>query len=235
MPEGIDISVFSLYCVTCIVGLQSFSFDSTVIRSKIPLGGKQGMGRPVSKFFCVSLIATHEWLSVLESASCDEVRLLIWWTGSVVCPSKGKGSAWLGSHSLILVDLQVKYTASTVTFNISGSQGIELLVLVFLLWGLQLFPYVLHNCSHLFHPSAVKWIPPSWRIILMINPFVSGGSPSCSLFSIFQTICVLCTCVFLKMFFLWDGVWLLWHSRSEFLPLQDFDIAALFKCSKFHF
>lgn len=31
---------------------------------------------------------------------------------------------------------------------------LKFLVLVFLLWGLQLFPYVLHNCSHFFHPSS---------------------------------------------------------------------------------
>lgn len=69
-------SVSSLYFMT-VGGWQSFSFDSTAIRSKISLGGKWEMGIPVSKF-CVSPIAAQEWLSVLQSASCDEVSLLIW-------------------------------------------------------------------------------------------------------------------------------------------------------------
>lgn len=33
-------SVSSLYFMTCVVGWQSFSFDSTAIRSKISLGGR---------------------------------------------------------------------------------------------------------------------------------------------------------------------------------------------------
>lgn len=33
-------SVSSLYFMTCVLGWQSFSFDSTAIRSKISLGGR---------------------------------------------------------------------------------------------------------------------------------------------------------------------------------------------------
>lgn len=75
-------SVSSLYfmtlCIFCVVGWQLFPCDCTAIRSKISLGGKWEMVISVSKFFCVSLIAAHEWLSVLQSASCAEVSLLIW-------------------------------------------------------------------------------------------------------------------------------------------------------------
>lgn len=78
MPEGTDLFCFLLVFYDCVVGWQLFSCDSTAIRSKISLGGKWEMGISVSKFFCVSLTAAHEWLSVLESASCAEVSLFIW-------------------------------------------------------------------------------------------------------------------------------------------------------------
>ena len=64
--------------MTCVVGWQSFSFYSTAIRSKISLDGKCEIVIPVLKLIYVSLIAAHVFLSILESASCGEVSLLIW-------------------------------------------------------------------------------------------------------------------------------------------------------------
>ena len=69
--------IFFFYFVTCVVGWQSFSFYFIAVKSKISLDGKWEIVIPVLTLIQISLIAVHAFLSILKSASCDAVSLLI--------------------------------------------------------------------------------------------------------------------------------------------------------------
>lgn len=78
MSDYIKYFCFLLLFYDLCCGWQLFSFYSAAIRSNISLDGKWEIVIPVLKLIRVSLIAANVFLSILESASCDEVSLLIW-------------------------------------------------------------------------------------------------------------------------------------------------------------